>query len=85
MAEAHISKSANPACGFVSYALTPTGVGSYLSDAEMQLKAHFRQLNLKDKHTWMPGLDNVGFAAGAPSQLPMCCPSCKLHYFSGAS
>jgi hypothetical protein len=48
----------------VAVLLLLAGTGAYLADAELQLKAHFRQLDLSAPGSWMPGLDNVGFAAG---------------------
>lgn len=42
-----------------------TGVASYLADAELQLKAHSRQLDLSKASSWVPSIDNMGFAAGA--------------------
>lgn len=41
------------------------GQRTYLADAEQQVKAHFRQLDLESPGSWLPSLDNMGFAAGA--------------------
>jgi hypothetical protein len=40
------------------------GKRAYLADAEQQLKAHFRQLDLGVASSWVPSLDSMGFAAG---------------------
>jgi hypothetical protein len=40
------------------------GERSYLADAEQQVKAHFRELNLESPDSWLPSLNNMGFAAG---------------------
>jgi hypothetical protein len=46
-----------------------TGEHAYLSDAELQLKAHYRQIDLAATRTWVPSLDNMGFAAGGMTLL----------------
>jgi hypothetical protein len=44
--------------------VTTSGTAAYLSDAEQHFRAHARQLDLTAAASWLPGLDNMGFAAG---------------------
>jgi len=39
------------------------GVPAYLADAELQLAAHWRQQDPTISSSWLPSLDNMGFAA----------------------